>query len=387
MPDTLIEEPIRPTVTDDLAAPAPEGDPAPAPGAAPADALPAPPGEGAPAAPQRPGRPRGAACLVVAIALAALLAGAALGVYLLFWRYVPTARQHIPGDANIVVRLETADLALFGPVRRHFLPLLDDAPQTASRKARIEAATGLDFPSDLREIVVASTDAASWVALAGGRIPKGRFVAGMEKVARDEGWTGVRREGELLLVGPRAVLGQADDGTLVLGTDVEIVKAALPASPDADEWRRLDLPEQGAVTFALTSAAWSGAAAAVSGVLPRAGALFRRVDHASGALTLGAEPELSMRLAPAAGEAAAALAPDTQAFLGSLKLGLALLPDVAGAGAALEGAQALAQGELVEIRTKWPHEGLDRACAEIAHRARAARDALDAGGSALGGAP
>ncbi|WP_437990548.1 hypothetical protein [Sorangium sp. So ce145] len=381
MPDTLIEEPIRPTVTDDLAAPAPapEGDPAPA------DARPAPPGE---AAPRRPGRPRGAACLVVALALAALLAGAALGVYFLFWRYVPTARQHIPGDANIVVRLETADLALFGPVRQHFLPLLDDAPRTASRKARIEAATGLDFPSDLREIVVASTDAASWVALAGGRIPKGRFVAGMEKVARDEGWTGVRREGELLLLGPRAVLGQADDGTIVLGTDVEIVKAALPASPDADEWRRLDLPEQGAVTFALTSAAWSGAAAAASGVLPRAGALFRRIDHASGTLTLGAEPALSMLLAPASGEAAAALAPDTQAFLGSLKLALALLPDVVdvvGARAALEGAQALAQGDLVEIRTKWPHEGLDRACAELAHRARAARDALDA--SAPAGAP
>ncbi|MDC0685908.1 hypothetical protein [Sorangium atrum] len=384
MPDTLIEEPIRPTVTDDLAAP--EGDPAEAPGAAPAEARPAPPGEGAPAAPQRPGRPRGAACLVLAIAIAALLAGAALCVYLFFWRYVPTARQHIPGDANIVVRLETADLALFGPVRRHFLPLLDDAPQTASRKARIEAATGLDFPSDLREIVVASTDATSWVALAGGRIPKGRFVAGMEKVARDEGWAGVRREGELLLIGPRAVLGQADDGTLVLGTDAEIVRAALPAS---DEWRRLDLPEQGAVTFALTSAAWSGAATAASRVLPRAGALFRRINHASGTLALGAEPALSMRLAPASGEAAAALAPDTQALLGSLKLALAVLPgavDVVGAGAALEGAQALAQGELVEIRTKWPYEGLDRACAELAHRARAARDAAGAAPGAAAGA-
>ncbi|WP_437587531.1 hypothetical protein [Sorangium sp. So ce1000] len=371
MPDTLIEEPIRPTVTDDLAAPA--GDPA-TPAGDPADARPSPPGDGAPAAPQRPGRTRGAACLVLAIALA----GAALGVYFFFWRYVPTARQHIPGDANIVIRLETADLALFGPVRQHFLPLLDDAPKTTSRKARIEAATGLDLPSDLREIVVASTDATSWVALAGGRIPKGRFVAGMEKVARDEGWTGVRREGELLVLGPRAVIGQADDGTLVLGTDVAIVSAALPASPESEEWRRLDLPEQGAVTFALTSAALSGAAAAVSGVLPRAGALFRRVDHASGALTLGAEPALSMLLAPASGEVAAALAPDTQALLGSLKLTLAVLPDavdVVGAGAALDGAQAQARGERVEIRTRWPYEGLDRACAELAQRARAARDA------------
>ncbi|WP_438024061.1 hypothetical protein [Sorangium sp. So ce233] len=373
MPDTLIEEeePIRPTVTDDAAAPAP------APGADPAEARAGerPPGDGPPAAPPRPRRPPIAACLLAAIALLALVAGAALGVYFFLWRYEPTARRHIPGDANIVVRLETAELALFGPVRQHFLPLLDESPSGASRKARIEAATGLDFPSDLREIVIASTDAASWVALAGGRIPKGRFVAGLEKVARDEGWTGWRREGELLVVGsphPRAVIGQADDGTLVLGTDVEIVNAALPAS---DEWQRLDLPEQGPVTFALTSAAWSGAAGAVSAVLPRAAALFRRVDHASGALTLGAEPALAMRLAPASGEAAAALASDAQALLGSLKLTLALVPDVAGAKAAIEGAQAAAQGDRVEIQTKWPYEGLDRACANLAQRVASAASA------------
>ncbi|WP_437658856.1 hypothetical protein [Sorangium sp. So ce1182] len=388
MPDTLIEEeePIRPTVTDDPAAPAP------APGGDPAEAGPGERGAGEqrerpPAAPPRPGRPRAAACLLAAIALLALLAGAALGVYFFFWRYEPTARRHIPGDANIVIRLETAELALFGPVRQHFLPLLDESASDASRasrKARLEAATGLDFPSDLREIVVASTDATSWVALAGGRIPKDRFVAGMEKVARDEGWEGWRREGDLLIVHdthgaltrPRAVIGQADDGTIVLGTDVEIVSAALPAS---DEWQRLDLPEQGPVTFALTSAAWSGAAGVVSAVLPRAGALFRRVDHASGALTLGAEPALAMRLAPASGEAAAALAADTQALLGSLKLAFAVLPDVAGARDALEGAQALAQGDQVEIQTRWPYEGLDRACADLAQRVeRATRAALDA---------
>ncbi|XXX74655.1 hypothetical protein WMF30_44095 [Sorangium sp. So ce134] len=367
MPDTLIEEPIRPTVIDETAAPAP------APGADPAEAPPAAPGEGA--APPRPGRPRGAACLAAALALVALIAGVALGVYFLFWRYEPTARRHIPGDANIVVRLETAELALFGPVRQHFLPLLDEPAAGATRRARIEAATGVDVLSDLREIVIASTDAASWVALAGGRIPKDRFVAGMEKVARDEGWAGFRREGELL-VGPRAVIGQADDGTLVLGTDVEIVRAALPAS---DEWQRLDLPEQAPVAFALTGAVWSGAAGAVSTLLPRAGALFRRIDHAAGTLTLGAEPALAMRLAPVPGDAAAALAADTQAFLGSLKLALALLPDVAGAAAAIDAAQAAAAGDRVEIRTKWPVEGLDRGCAALAQRARdAARDAGDA---------
>ncbi|AUX25530.1 hypothetical protein SOCEGT47_060770 [Sorangium cellulosum] len=360
MSDTLID-PVRPTVIDDTA-------PAPAPGGDAAEAGPGAPGGRAPGSPARPGR---GAYLLAALACLVTLAGAALAVYFFFWRYEPTARRHIPGDANIVVRLEAAELALFGPVRQHFLPLLDEAPAGAPRRARVEAATGLDFPADLREIVIASTDATSWVALAGGRIPKGRFVAGMEKIAREEGWLGWRREGELL-VGPRAAIGQAEDGTLVLGTDVEIVNAALPAS---DEWQRLGLPEQGAITFALTGAAWSGAAGAISAVLPRAAALFRRIEHGAGTLTLGADPTLVFRIAPASGEAAAALASDAQALLGSLKLTLAVVPDVAGMKAALEGAQAVARGDRVEIHTKWPHEGLDHACAELARRARAARDA------------
>ncbi|AUX46659.1 hypothetical protein SOCE26_081660 [Sorangium cellulosum] len=370
MPDTLIEEPIRPTVIDDPALAPAAGDPA--------AASPGPPGRDPAGAPRRPGSPasvpRGA-CLAVALALVAALAALALGLYFFFWRYAQTARDHIPGDANIVVRLEAAQLALFGPVRQHFFPLLDEARAGSPRKARIEAATGLDPLTDVREIVIASTDAASWVVLAGGRIPRGRFVAGMEKVARDEGWSGWRRDGELL-VGPSAAIGQADDGTLVLGTDVEIVKAALPAS---DEWRRLDLPEQGPVTFALTRAALSGAAGEFSNALPRAGtalpragALLRRVDRASGVLTLGAEPALVARLAPVSGEAAPALAADAQAALGSVKPALAMLPDVWGARAALDGAEAQAQGELVEIRARWPYEGLDRACAELAQRARAA---------------
>ncbi|WP_437672713.1 hypothetical protein [Sorangium sp. So ce131] len=363
MPDTLIEEPIRPTVIDD-----PALAPAPSPAAGdPAGASPGAPGGDPAGAPRRPGSPRGA-CLAVALALVAALAALAFGLYFFFWRYEPTARRHIPGDANIVVRLEAAQLALFGPVRQHLFPLLDEARAGSPRRARIEAATGLDPLADVREIVIASTDASSWVALAGGRIPRGRFVAGMEKVARDEGWIGWRREGELL-VGPGAAIGQADDGTLVLGTDVEIARAALPAS---DEWQRLDLPEQGPVTFALTRAALSGAAGQASGALSRAAALLRRVDRASGVLTLGAEPALAARLAPMSGEAAPALAADAQAAFGGVKLALATLPDVWGARAALDGAEAEAQGELVEIRAKWPYEGLDRACAELAQRARAA---------------
>lgn len=371
MSDTLIDPP-RPTVIDDAP-------PAPAPGDAAAEANAGPRGERAPGPPSPPW-PRRRAWLATALAIVAALATVALCAYLFFFRYEPTARRHIPGDANIVVRIEAMDLALFGPVRQHLAPLLDDASTGKPLRARIEDATGLDLATDLREIVIASTDASSWVALVGGRIPKGRFVAGMAKVARDEGWAGFRRQGELL-VGPGGVaIGQADDGTLAFGTDVAIVEAALPAS---DEWQRLDLPAQGAVTFALTRDAWAGAAGVVGATLPRAGSIFRRVDRASGTLTLGDAPALLMRITPASGEQSAALAADIQALLGGLKLFLVALPDVAGANEALAGAQAATNGALVEIRAQWPYDGLDRAIAGLAQRLRARR----AGEASLPAAP
>lgn len=360
MSDTLIDPP-RPTVIDDAPPAPPPGD------AAETDAGPS--GGRAPGPPSPP-RPQRRVWLAATLAVIAALATVALALYLLFWRYEPTARRHIPGDANIVVRIEAMDLALFGPVRQHLAPLLDDAPTGKPLRARIEDATGIDLATDLREIVVASTDASSWVALVGGRIPKGRFVAGMAKVARDEGWAGFRREGELL-VGPGGVaIGQADDGTLVFGTDVAIAEAALPAS---DEWQRLDLPAQGAVTFALTRDAWAGAAGVVGATLPRAGSIFRRVDRASGTLTLGDAPALLMRITPASGEQSAALAADIQALLGGLKLFLVALPDVAGANGALADAQAATNGALVELRAQWPYDGLDRAFAELAQQLRARR--------------
>ncbi len=195
----------------------------------------------------------------VAVALAVLVAALAVGAvafYLFFWRYEAVARRHVPGNANLVVRLEATDLLLFGPVRKQLLPLLLDhsARSGAQRGDRIREATGVNLATDLREIIVASVDGTSWVLIAGGRIPRGRFVDGLARVAQEEGWP-LHRRGEML-VGPAVAIGQAEDGTLVVGTDAGLVEAALPAS---DDTRKLELPEKGAVTFAITRQAWSGA--------------------------------------------------------------------------------------------------------------------------------
>ncbi len=354
------------------AAPAAAADPADVAGLRPTVIEPAAPDGGpvpGPVAP-RPARSSRKGCIAAALSsVLTVLAAAAIVFYFFFWKYEPLARRHIPGDANVAFRIEGADIVLFGPVRKHLWPLLDQASSGKSRTARIKEATGVSLGTDVREILVASTDAASWVVLLGGRIPPSRFVSGLERVAREEGWSGWRRDGDFL-IGPGGVaIGQADDGTIALGTEAEIVRAAIPAS---DEWQRLGLPEEGAVSFAITREAWGGVGAAIGGMLPRGGAgLFRRASRATGSMTLGASPALSMRVDPAAGEAASALASDVETILGDLKLITLILPDTFGEKGALRSARVEAKGSAVDVHAEWPLEGLDRACERLAQLLKA----------------
>ena len=325
--------------------------------------------------PPAPRRGPWLALLLGGIGLALVLGVGAL-VYLFVWRYEPTARRHIPANTNVVVRFEASDILLFGPVRKHLWPLLDEpspppaapagAPAAKSRVDRIKAETGVNLQQDLRELIVASVDANSWVLLAGGRITKDRFVKGLEKVLREEGTKGWAITGELL-VGPGGVaIGQADDGTLVIGTDVAIVTAALPIS---EEYKRLRLPERGAVTFAITKQAWSGAAGKLVQSLPR-GSVLTKIERASGSMVLGSSPEVEMRLEAAPGTPAASLASDVEVVLGDLRLIMLLLPDVAGEKQALQNLKVTSSGSEVVLKTPWPHEGLDRGCAALSRLLR-----------------
>ncbi|MDI1477510.1 hypothetical protein [Polyangium sp. y55x31] len=375
MADTLVDpiEPVPPTQRDPEAlgaAPAPLPE---APAALPPEAPPEPPAEPRVEAP--PPKPRGSRFVLVAVAavfVVAAIAGLAFWNFVL--RYRPTARAHVPAGTNVAIRIEAADLVLFGPVREHLLKLaLDEgstpevaAPSRPSRAARIHDQTGVRLPADLREVVVASMDGKSWVALLGGRIEQGRFVKGLAEVAREEGWTGFRREGELL-VGPSIVIAQADDGTILVGTDRSIVEAALPAT---EEGQKLGLPEKGAVTFAIARQAFEALSGA-SAITPRASVLGA-VERATGTLALGNSPELVVRLEPAKAADAPKLEEGARALLSDLGLALLLVPDVAGEKEALRATTVKREGDVVVLRAPWPYEGLDRATSMLAGKLRGA---------------
>jgi hypothetical protein len=352
MADTIVDpiDPVPPTQREPVVEPVAEPAPAPAPA---------------------PSPPRLTRARIVAIVVASVLVFTALGAAGLWFfvlRYVPTARAHVPAGTNIAIRLEATDVMLFGPVRKHFVDTAlgneasADAPSTKkkSRAARIYDRTGVRLPGDVREILIASMDGKSWVGLVGGRIERGRLVDGLAEVAREEGWAGFRKEGGLL-VGPNMAIAQADDGTIVVGTDRAIVQAALPAT---EEGQKLGLPEKGAVTFAIGKGAWE-AVGSGSALVPGARSL-PKIERATGSFKLGASPELSMRLEPSSTTERQALEDAIRALLAQLNLVMLLAPDTAGEKEALRAAVVRGEGNAVVLQAPWPYEGVDRGCAKIA---------------------
>lgn len=178
--------------------------------------------------------PKGMARRLIAAGIAVLgvlaIAGVVIG-YFLFVRYTPLAERHIPGASNVAIRADARQIGTFAPVRKHLWPLLVDRPSSKAGKTfadRVAENTGINPALDIRELIVASMDSKSWVLLVGGNFKPGKFVPGMEKVFHEEGHPEWHRNGDLL-IGPTGIaMGQADDGTLVLGTEAEIVDRLAP---------------------------------------------------------------------------------------------------------------------------------------------------------------
>ncbi len=358
MADTIVDDAPQATLPDPLE-PLPER---PVMGAAPASP---PPGVGG----QPPKGPNKRRALALSFAvLGALVVVGAVAFYLFLWRYEPSAHKHIPQNANIAGRVELLDVAIYKPVRTHLWPLLVEPSNGRKGKSHDESIrdeTGLDLATDVREVVIASTDATSWVILLGGKIPRGRFVKGLAKVAEKEGWSGFKMQGELL-TGPGGIaVGQADDGTIALGTDASIVTAALPVTEEG----KLKLPEGAPITFAMTKRAWQGVASLAE--LVRAEDLAQ-VERVTGRFVLGDNPKLTLALEPAPGASKDAVGQQLESALSALRLVMFLLPDVMGEKTAIGSAKVGVTAEKVIVSAPWPEEGLDKGCRRLASLIRAA---------------
>jgi hypothetical protein len=331
----------------------------------PADAAPPDDAQAAAPAQQPPSKSRARTAVAAIFAVLGVLGIAAVVVgYFFFVRYTPLAARHIPAASNVAIRADVREIGTFEPVRKHVITALLDRPSASGGKTladRVTEATGIHPAVDVREIIVASVDSKSWVALVGGNFKPGKFVPGLEKALHDDGRTDWRRAGDLL-VGPTGVaVGQADDGTVVVGTESEIVTAALPSS---EEYKRMDLPKDGALSFAVSKEAFEELSRDTGAFDP--GGSLRRIRHLKGTLALGADPSVSLDLEPKGGENADALGKDVETFLGRLRLALVLVQDQMGEKTALSSAKVSVENGEVMIRGPWPMEGLDRGCQKLA---------------------
>jgi hypothetical protein len=197
--------------------------------------------------------------------------------------------------------------------------------------------------------------------LLGGSFEPGAFLPGLEKVLREEGLTGWQKNGDLL-IGPGGVaVAQADDGTLIVGTEAEIVTSALPAT---DDHKRMDLPSGATFAFAVSKEAWEEMSRNTAALDP--GGALRRIRHARGTMVLGDEPNIDIGIEPKGGEDAAALGRDIEQLLAGARIALVLAPDQMGEKSALSSAKVTVEEGRVHIRGPWPLEGLERGCAKLA---------------------
>jgi hypothetical protein len=269
------------------------------------------------------------------------------------------------------------EILLWKPVRKHLWPIAfetgeGEEPAQSRRAKLIQQKTGVRIPTDFREVIIASMDGVSWVAIVGGTIERGRFVSGLEEALREEDVKGWRRDGELLVheLGPS--IGQADDGTLLVGTDTNIVRAALPIDEDQDE-DALPLPSDGAASFVVLARAYRGAISQLPLTLPGLDALDK-VEQVRGTVALSDEPRISVEATPKDGVDAATLAGDIQSALLKLRIAsLLITADLYGAKQALSDATIHADGKLVKLDAPWPYADLDRAVLEVANTIRKGR--------------
>lgn len=302
------------------------------------------------------------------LALVGLAVGAGLFIYWRYVRYERVVALHVPADSRAALRLDVEKVVFFEPVRAHVLPLFDRwqaDPRLRSRLKRIQGRTGLELGVDLRELAVSVGPApGDWVVAAGGLFARKKLLEGIRDALNEE-FVGEPPKGQAvkwrldgpMLVADRGstVLGQAEDGVLIIASSVARLTAALngPGLPDLDR--------SGAGGFVLDTAALlgdvpPGALVAAPGLLT-----LRRIQRVTGSFELaGPTVDVKARARVQPGEPAEQLVPAVRDLVRAAPVWAGLVAPALGAGLSpLETTQVTAHGaDEIQLTVQWPRDRL-----------------------------
>lgn len=314
---------------------------------------------------------------IVAFVLLGLFGVAVVGAVVAYYKllhYERVAVHHIPPSAAWAARVDVERVALFEPVRRHLLPLVNrvgSATPAASTPSGRDLATalrqelGLNLGMDLREIVIAGGPAlGDWLVVLGGIFPKRSdlIVRTSELLLSQVGVRTRPSSDDLLLFeGAGTALAQAEDGSLVFGSSAELVKAALAPSL---RFAELGLaPDQGVGGFGVLPAALLDPL--VLRVLGSVAATLATIQRVQGRLEPEANGRVALQIDVLSTTPAAGLAGEVQAWLGSAASLMAFVPgaDVAGERALISRATVNVTPEnTVRLSSYLENTEVDRAC-------------------------
>jgi hypothetical protein len=327
--------------------------------------------------PGAPNRRRGVSFKIVALIAVGLFAVAGVIAYVAYERllhYERVAALHIPQNAAWAARLDVERVALFEPVRKHLFPLVQGAasaeagsPQPAESAQLMEALrrkAGLNLGLDLREIVVAGLpDWGGWVLVLGGLFPdRTDLLVRISEVLFEQVGLPIRFEADsvLLLPGGHA-FAQAGDGSLLLASSPELVRAARASS---QRYVELGLgKEEGVGGFALQVRELGSLTGGLLGLTS-----LGSVERVRGSLQSEANGRLGVRVELSTLGAAPALAQNIQSSIQSMQMmfGLVSAADWAEARALVTRAEVRATPEnTVLLSSFWESAELDRACAAL----------------------
>ncbi len=312
---------------------------------------------------------------VVLLGLLLFVAAGIAGLWFAYAKLVDYERRaalHVPAGARLAARVDLEQVVLFEPVRRHVFPVLNRHLTGNEGLAQLEATTGIDLGSELREILfVQPASEEAWLLAVGGLFPTTGVIEGLTELLEARGIAGCSLQHARLACPSQSFFAeQAADGIVLFSSDPALLVAAREPT---DEYQRLGLRLDGAAGFGVEGA-WLrqvGHIASSPWLAPFASRLapLADVESASGHVDLGTDTTVTVQLRPLAGTDLQALAPGIEQMLGTVAelLSLARHQEQAGERTMLENAAVVARADgTVEILAPWARQDIDRAARSLA---------------------